>query len=154
MFKTKYIETPVGIFCAQATENHLVRVYLPNVPLGCSETNSNKILEAFSEQLQAYFKGTLKTFNLPLFLNEPPFRTHVLTKMQQIPYGKTCSYQELAIAVKNPKAARAVGQACNKNPLPIVIPCHRIVGAHNQLTGYGGGLSLKQYLLDLERKWA
>lgn len=103
------------------------------------------------EQLQAYFADELKEFALELSLHGTPFQRTVWQQLQKIPYGETRTYGELADALGNPKASRAVGLANGKNPIGIIVPCHRVVGADGSLTGYGGGLERKQRLLDFER---
>ncbi|MEU6144966.1 methylated-DNA--[protein]-cysteine S-methyltransferase [Streptomyces sp. NPDC047081] len=102
------------------------------------------------EQLEAYFKGELKEFTLQLSLNGTPFQRTVWDQLRRIPYGETRSYGELAEALGNPSASRAVGLANGKNPIGIVVPCHRVVGANGSLTGYGGGLDRKRRLLEFE----
>ena len=103
------------------------------------------------DQLKAYFAGKLKEFTLELRLHGTPFQRGVWQQLQRIPYGETRSYGELADALRNPKASRAVGLANGKNPVGIIVPCHRVIGASGSLTGYGGGLERKQRLLDFER---
>ncbi|MEU9247171.1 methylated-DNA--[protein]-cysteine S-methyltransferase [Streptomyces shenzhenensis] len=103
------------------------------------------------EQLTAYFEGQLKEFTLELRLNGTPFQRSVWRQLSLIPYGETRSYGELAEALGNPKASRAVGLANGRNPIGIIVPCHRVIGANGSLTGYGGGLPRKQRLLDFER---
>ncbi|MGW0822684.1 methylated-DNA--[protein]-cysteine S-methyltransferase [Streptomyces sp. NPDC002845] len=102
------------------------------------------------EQLEAYFAGELKEFTLELRLDGTPFQRGVWEQLRRIPYGETRSYGELAEALGNPAAARAVGLANGKNPVGIIVPCHRVVGANGSLTGYGGGLDRKKRLLDFE----
>lgn len=102
-------------------------------------------------QLQAYFAGDLETFNLRLAPQGTPFQMEVWQRLRDIPYGQTISYGELARRIGNPKASRAVGLANGSNPIPIVIPCHRVIGSNGKLTGYGGGLPIKEKLLALER---
>jgi methylated-DNA-[protein]-cysteine S-methyltransferase len=109
------------------------------------------IREAFS-QLNAYFAGQRKTFSLPLAPRGTIFRQTVWNALCAVPYASTASYKDIAIAIGNPKAMRAVGSANNKNPLPIFIPCHRIIGSNGQLVGYGGGLEIKAFLLALEQR--
>ena len=104
-------------------------------------------------QLEAYFYGKLKTFSIDLCLNVRPFQKKVLTALRRVPYGETISYGKLAEKIGKPKARRAVGQANAKNPIPIVIPRHRVIGSNGKLTGFGGGLSIKQALLDLEQQY-
>ena len=107
-----------------------------------------------AQQLAEYFDGKRRAFDLPLQPAATPFQALVLKALQRVPYGETRSYGELARAIGRPKAARAVGAANGNNPLPIVIPCHRVVGSNGALTGFGGGLPTKRYLLDLERRHA
>lgn len=101
-------------------------------------------------QIRAYFAGDLKTFTLPLHQVGTPFQLRVWEELLRIPYGETCSYGEMAKRVDNPKGQRAVGMANNKNPIGIVVPCHRVIGKNGDLTGYAGGLHYKQRLLELE----
>ncbi len=101
-------------------------------------------------QLNEYFRGERKTFDLPLALCGTPFQLKVWEALQTIPYGDTRSYKEIAIQVGSPKGCRAVGMANNKNPIPIIIPCHRVVGGNGKLVGYAGGLDKKEYLLEVE----
>jgi len=103
-----------------------------------------------AEQLEAYFRGELRQFDLPLAPQGTAFQLQVWQAMREIPYGQTVTYAELARRVGRPQAARAVGGASSRNPLPVVVPCHRVVGSDGSLTGYAGGLHLKQALLELE----
>ncbi len=103
-------------------------------------------------QLQAYFRGELKEFDLPLAMEGTEFQLRVWNALRGIPYGKTISYAQLAERIGNPKAVRAVGLANGSNPIPIIVPCHRVIGSDGSLTGFGGGLSTKKKLLDLENK--
>ena len=111
----------------------------------------DQALAPFVEQFAAYFAGRLRRFDLPLAARGTPFQQSVWRALGDIPYGETVSYLEIAQAIGNPKAVRAVGSANGSNPLPIVIPCHRVIGSNGSLTGFGGGLENKRYLLDLER---
>ncbi|GGT20817.1 methylated-DNA--[protein]-cysteine S-methyltransferase [Streptomyces chromofuscus] len=104
-----------------------------------------------ADQLMAYFGGALKEFTVDLRLNGTPFQRSVWDQLRRIPYGETRTYGELAEALGNPHASRAVGLANGKNPIGIIVPCHRVIGASGGLTGYGGGLERKQRLLDFER---
>lgn len=105
-------------------------------------------------QLEAYFAGTLTDFDLPLSLQGmgTPFQQQVWQALITIPYGETWSYQQLATKINNPKAVRAVGAANGKNPISIIVPCHRVIGKNGTLTGYAGGVDMKQKLLDIESK--
>ena len=102
------------------------------------------------KQLVEYFAGDRRDFELVLAPDATPFQASVLEALQEIPYGETRSYGDVARSIGNPKAVRAVGSANGNNPLPIVIPCHRVVGSNGTLTGFGGGLPAKRFLLDLE----
>ena len=103
-------------------------------------------------QLRAYFKRELKQFDLPLAPVGTPFQLKVWQALRAIPYGELVSYKTIAEAVGNPKAVRAVGGANGKNPIPIIVPCHRVIGSDGSLTGFGGGLETKKRLIDLERR--
>jgi len=110
------------------------------------------LLKKAVEQLEDYFKGTLKEFDLPLAPNGTKFQQSVWRALQDIPYGETKSYGEVARSIGNPKAARAVGMANNRNPIAIFIQCHRVIGVNGKLVGYGGGIDIKEILLGLEKK--
>jgi methylated-DNA-[protein]-cysteine S-methyltransferase len=109
------------------------------------------LFDEATDQLRAYFRGELKEFTLELRMSGTPFQRSVWEQLRKIPYGEICSYGELADTLGNPKASRAVGLANGKNPIGIIVPCHRVVGADGSLTGYGGGLERKQRLLDFEQ---
>lgn len=104
------------------------------------------------EQLDRYFAGELEVFDLNLTLTGTPFQQAVWAALKNIPYGETCSYGEIAQLIGHPKASRAVGAANGVNPVPIIVPCHRVVGSNGALTGFGGGISTKQVLLGLESR--
>ena len=112
------------------------------------------VLEGAVDQLKAYFSGDLTRFDLPLVPHGTDFQLRVWSALADIPYGKTESYGSVAARVGNAKASRAVGMANNKNPLAIVLPCHRVIGSNGSLVGYGGGLSMKDWLLQHEAKVA
>lgn len=115
------------------------------------DSKETPLIKKAAKQLTEYFNGQRKEFDLPLAFNGTPFQESVWQALQDIPYGKTRSYKEIAVQIGNPKAARAVGMANNRNPISIVIPCHRVVGHKGDLVGYGGGINIKKYLLDLEK---
>lgn len=112
---------------------------------------STPLLEQARRELDEYFSGTRREFDLPLSLHGTPFQKSVWRELLRIPYGQTATYGELAERIGNPKACRAVGMANNRNPIVIIVPCHRVIGADGSLTGYAGGLDVKQKLLELER---
>lgn len=111
------------------------------------------ILREANKQLQEYFDGKRKTFQLPLAPSGTEFMKKVWKALESIPYGETRSYKEIAQKIKHNFAYRAVGLANNKNPIPIIIPCHRVIGANKKLVGYGGGLKLKEFLLEHEKQY-
>jgi len=113
---------------------------------------SNRFLRQAVDQLRAYFASQLRDFDLPLDMQGTEFQKRVWQELLNIPYGETRSYSFVATAIGAPKAVRAVGAANGANPIPIVVPCHRVIGAGGSLTGYGGGLPLKRFLLDLEAR--
>ncbi len=123
---------------------------------GSIKTPKNKnqpaCLENAIKQLNEYFKGERKVFNLKLAPLGTEFQNLVWNALKDIPYGETRSYKDIAVAIKNPKAARAIGMANNKNPFPIIVPCHRVIEHNGGLGGFAGGLETKQLLLDLEAK--
>ncbi|GCE13230.1 methylated-DNA--[protein]-cysteine S-methyltransferase [Tengunoibacter tsumagoiensis] len=110
----------------------------------------NPLLEKAQEELHRYFAGECVQFTCPLDLHGTPFQLLVWQALTKIPYGKTCSYSEIAQAIGQPKASRAVGAANGANPVPIIVPCHRVIGRNGTLTGYGSGLPTKSWLLSLE----
>lgn len=110
------------------------------------------ILQQAETELIQYFSGTLQQFTVPLDLMGTPFQRTVWHQLQMIPYAKTISYKQLALQSGNVKASRAVGMANNRNPVALIVPCHRVIGADGKLVGYGGGLPIKSWLLDHERR--
>lgn len=115
------------------------------------ESDFSPVLEKARIQLMEYLHGEREEFTFPIRMNGTVFQEDVWTSLLDIPYGETCSYRELAERIGNPKACRAVGMANNRNHLPIVIPCHRVVGSDGRMIGYGGGIWIKKKLLSIER---
>lgn len=113
-------------------------------------TSASPVSKLAVSQLQEYFAGARKHFTFPTQLKGTPFQLSVWAALTGIPYGHTATYKDIARAIGNEKAVRAVGMACNRNPIWIVVPCHRVVGTNQHLTGYAGGLSMKDALLELE----
>lgn len=148
------MHSPVGPLLLAATQKGLYRLQfhasLPAGTKGEAWIESPDKLRECEEQLRAYFRGELRDFELPLDLRGTPFQVRCWEALRRIPYGSTCSYGQLAEAVGSPRAFRAVGQANHDNPIAIIVPCHRVIGANGTLTGYGGGLSVKEKLLRLE----
>lgn len=116
------------------------------------ERNDPHTLEVI-HQLEAYFNGELHSFDVPLVLKGSAFQVKVWRSLQNIPYGETRTYKEIATAIGNPKSVRAVGGANNKNPISIIVPCHRVIGSTGALVGYGGGLDKKEHLLSHEHTY-
>ena len=150
------VDSPVGPLTLVAEDGCLVGLYqdgqrhLP--PRSSFGPRDDHALPVVREQLAAYFDGSLETCDLPLALSGTPFQLAVWAALRQIPYGATCTYSELAEAVGRPMAVRAAGAANGRNPVCIVVPCHRVVGAGGALTGYAGGTARKGFLLEHERR--
>ena len=117
------------------------------------ENKASPLSDLAFSQIQEYLAGKRRIFDFPYTLSGTPFQEKVWSALCHIPYGQTCSYKDIAMAIGNPKASRAVGMANNKNPITIVVPCHRVIGAKGTLVGYAGGIPMKQSLLGLESKW-
>ncbi len=151
---TVYRDTSLGFFGIESNGQAVVRVLL-NPPLSCHglppEKGDSIIEEAF-RQLELYAAGKLETFDLPLAPRGTPLMRKVWDALLRIPYGKTASYRDIAESIGSPKACRAVGMANHRNPIPIFIPCHRVIGCRGELTGYAGGLEMKRKLLDGEQR--
>ncbi len=142
------INTPLGALEITSKEGTLYKIdFLKDEVTEVIQTDAVEIVS----QLRKYFKGELSEFSIDLFLDGTDFQKQVWVKLMEVPYGETVSYGELANMIDNPKAVRAVGGANNKNKIPIVIPCHRVIGSDGSLTGYAGGLEFKKALLELEK---
>ena len=152
------IESPIGPLLLAATdEDDSLRsiVFMEGKQTARPDATWREDRTPFSHvirELEAYFAGELENFTLPLALQGTAFQLKVWKQLCDIPYGETISYGELARRIGNPNASRAVGLANGSNPIPIVIPCHRVIGSNGKLTGYGGGLPIKEKLLALERR--
>ncbi|MGH9297457.1 MAG: methylated-DNA--[protein]-cysteine S-methyltransferase [Acidimicrobiales bacterium] len=148
-------ETPFGEMLLAGSDEALHHVRLPGTLEGLSPDLQAKgrpgAVAKAAEQIDAYFAGALFEFDLPLAPIGTPWQEKVWWALGDIAYGKTSSYMELAEKVGNVKACRAVGLANGRNPLPLVLPCHRVIGSNGSLTGYGGGIELKQHLLEHEQ---
>jgi methylated-DNA-[protein]-cysteine S-methyltransferase len=149
------LDSPCGPLTLVATDGCLSGLYMTRQRhRPAEETFGEPDPEPFTEairQLAAYFAGRLTRFDLPIILAGTAFQRTVWAALRAIPYGETVSYGELADRLGRPTASRAVGLANGKNPIGIIVPCHRVVGANGDLTGYGGGLDRKRFLLDFER---
>jgi methylated-DNA-[protein]-cysteine S-methyltransferase len=149
--------SPVGELMLVATAQHLIGVHFSPHPndvrsaggwrLASGGTPADAILQRTRAQLDDYFAGRTTTFDLPLGASGTPFQTQVWNALRAIPFGETVSYGEIARRLGDPKAMRAVGAANGRNPIPIIVPCHRVIGANGSLTGFGGGIDRKRWLL-------
>lgn len=147
-YSCKYQFENISLYLV-ATETHLINIQFTQPQKALLQTT--ELLSMATIQLDEYFQGKRTVFSLPFKLTGTPFQLAVWKELQNIPYGQTTSYKEIAQKINKPKAYRAVGMANNKNPLPIIIPCHRVIGSNGKLIGYAGGLKLKNYLLELEK---
>ena len=140
---------PLGTLVIGYEQDAVTSIKLASGPL--PEHRPSPVSDLAARQLREYFDGDRKAFDFPFSPKGTAFQQQVWRALLQIPYGETRSYGQIAATVGRPKAARAVGMACNRNPIWIVIPCHRVVGSQRLLTGYAGGLNVKQALLELEQ---
>lgn len=146
--------TPIGGLRLSATSDMLTGLAFTDEPPPPPERaflRSHALLAETCRQLDAYFAGTRRAFELPLAPHGTDFQRQVWAALQRIPYGATVSYSDIARSILAPKAVRAVGAANGANPIAVIIPCHRVIGANGSLTGFGGGLPRKKFLLALER---
>ena len=153
MINVTYFDSPIGILRIVSEDDKLTMVVMDHhePQFKCAYTTENTPLhEETAKQLAEYFDGTRTEFELPLAPKGTPFQLKDWQALQSIPYGTTCSYKDIAEAIGCPKGFRAVGMANNKNPIIIIIPCHRVIGADGSLTGYDGGIHVKKFLLEHE----
>jgi methylated-DNA-[protein]-cysteine S-methyltransferase len=148
-----WYDYPAGRIGIAEADGAICRVFFgaEQPPAGFAAAETPLIKKA-AAQLAEYFDGRRNQFDLPLALRGTEFQVAVWKALQTIPYGATCCYADIAAKIGRPKAVRAVGMANNRNPIVIMVPCHRVIGKDGGLTGYGGGLPLKQLLLDLEKQ--
>lgn len=147
----------LGILGIGATEDEITDLFF-EYEIENIKKSSNYIIKEITlikkaaSQLFEYLNGKRRDFNLPLLKEGTDFQISVWNELLKIPYGETRSYKDIAIAINNEKAVRAVGMANNRNKIPIFIPCHRVIGSNKKLVGYGGGLEIKEFLLNLEKR--
>jgi methylated-DNA-[protein]-cysteine S-methyltransferase len=146
-------ESPLGPLTLVGGDDGLRAIYFPgrSGPVDEAARDSRPFADAI-DQLAEYFAGERRRFELSLSLEGTPFQRRVWAALAEIPYGRTTSYGELAAQIGRPDRVRAVGAAVGRTPVPIIVPCHRVIGADGSLTGYGGGLQRKRWLLDLESR--
>jgi len=149
-----YLDSPIGDLLLAGDANELSLIGFPTGAMRHDPESdwiyNEKPFARVRQQLREYFDGTRKEFDVPLRLSGTDFQVRVLEELQRIPYGETASYSDVAERIGRPKATRAVGAANGRNPIPIIIPCHRVIGRSGDLTGFGGGLKTKEALLRLE----
>ena len=149
------VDSPVGPLTLVDEEGGLAGLYMHEQrhlpPTASFGPRDDRVLPALREQLPLYFAGELREFDVPLATAGTPFQQQVWAALREVPYGSTCTYGDLATAIGRPTAVRAVGAANGRNPVCIVVPCHRVVGSDGSLTGYAGGMERKELLLALER---
>jgi methylated-DNA-[protein]-cysteine S-methyltransferase len=149
------IDSPLGPLLLVAENGALTMLWMSPLPRRDDtplQAADRAVLDETAAQLDRYFAGGLTAFDLPLDLRGTPFQRRVWSALQEIPFGETTSYGELAAALGKPGSARAVGLANGQNPVSIIVPCHRVIGSNGKLTGYGGGLDRKAWLLDHEAR--
>ena len=151
---TTIIASPLGPLTLEVSDRGLRSItwHSPDNPEPATRLrgSDDRLFTEVRRQLAAYFAGQLRQFDIPLDLQGTPFQLQAWQALQQIPYGETISYGEQARWIGNPSAVRAIGLANGRNPVPIIVPCHRVIGKSGRLTGYGGGLDRKRFLLELE----
>lgn len=146
-----FYDYPIGCLRIGYLEEQIVSIGMDTYQE--KEHCPSKLTDMADRQLREYFMGVRKKFTLPIGLNGTAFQVKVWETLLDIPYGETRSYKDIAKDIGSPKAYRAVGMANHKNPIMIVVPCHRVIGTNGKLTGYAGGIQLKQRLLEWENKW-
>jgi len=146
----QFIDSPVGRLRLVSNGKALLRIEFENLHADDGDERSDPVIEQTAQQLKEYFQGRRTCFSLPLDASGTEFQSNVWSALQQIPFGELRSYRDIAIAIGNRKAVRAVGAANGRNPIPIVVPCHRVIGSNGTLTGFAGGLEAKRGLLALE----
>lgn len=151
MEKIFFYDTPIGKIGIAEEDGALTRLSFLTEPPAGTALEETPLIARCKAALDEYFAGQRKDFDLPLCPKGTDFQQRVWAALREIPYGETRTYGEIAAAVGNPKAARAVGMANNRNPIAVIVPCHRVVGSGGKLVGYAGGLDKKEFLLELER---
>jgi len=144
-----FYETEIGIIGIRENNKAITDIFFSKVDTNDNIEETDLIKECF-KQLKEYFEGNRRKFDLPLETRGTEFQKKVWDELLKIPYGETKSYKDIAIAIGNEKACRAIGMANNKNHIPIIIPCHRVIGSNGKLVGYAGGLNVKEKLLNIE----
>lgn len=147
-----FYETKVGLIGIKEREEKIIEIYFSKEVPENLELKETPLIKETIKELEEYLDGKRKSFNIPFDPKGTEFQISVWNELLKIPYGETCSYGEIAKRIDNPKASRAIGMANNRNPISIIIPCHRVIGSSGKLVGYGGGLDIKEKLLKLEKE--
>lgn len=152
MTKTAYYNSIIGKLRVDYTDTHITYFKFADEDIDLNHSQPSSLSNNAIRQVSEYFEGKRTTFDLPLQMTGTDFQKNVWRELCNIPYGETRTYKQIAIAIGNPKAVRAVGLANNKNPISIIVPCHRVIGSNGKLVGYAGGLDIKRWLLQLEQR--
>jgi len=149
------LESPIGSLLLTLEDEHLTNICMfnqkRNVEVQPDWVANDRHFRSIARQLQEYFRGKRRQFDIPMRLQGTDFQLSVWQQLSKIPYGETATYGDIAKRIDNPKAVRAVGLANGRNPIPIIVPCHRVIGTNGKLTGFGGGLENKAILLKIEQ---
>lgn len=145
------IETVIGPLTVIESQNSITHIHFGEVKVMGIDERRTELIDETEKQINAFYRGERDTFDLPLTLQGTEFQNKVWKALREIPKGETRSYKDIAAAVGNPNASRAVGMANNRNPIPVIIPCHRVIGKNGKLVGFAGGLELKEKMLMIER---
>lgn len=151
MEKTAYYNCKIGEIKVCYTETHITHFKFADKDLGFKNSETSNLSDKAISQLREYLDGKRKHFDLPIKMQGTDFQCRVWKALCEVPYGETRTYKQIAEMIGNPKAVRAVGMANNRNPIAIIVPCHRVIGSNGKLVGYAGGLDIKQTLLDIEK---
>jgi methylated-DNA-[protein]-cysteine S-methyltransferase len=150
----KQYETLIGKVTIGEIDGYITNIFFKNDTLpNDAQIEETPLIKETINQINLYLEGKIRNIDVPIKIEGTDFQKLVWNKLCDIKYGQTATYKDIAIAIENPKACRAVGNANNKNKLPIIIPCHRVIGVSLKLVGYAGGLDIKQKLLDIEKKY-
>jgi methylated-DNA-[protein]-cysteine S-methyltransferase len=154
MISYTFVETPIGALLVTGNAGAVREIRFAGARPEAEWTRDDAALAGAAAQLRAYFDGALLQFDLPLVFGGTEFQQRVWSHLRAIPYGETTTYAAIARAIGRPDAVRAVGAANGANPIPVVVPCHRVIGSNGALTGFGGGIEVKRWLLDHEERVA
>nr|WP_300003051.1 methylated-DNA--[protein]-cysteine S-methyltransferase [Tissierella sp.] len=146
-----YYDTMLGVVGIMDNGKEIIEVFYGDKKIEDANIYESTLIKEACRQINLFLEGKIKAFDLPIYFKGTEFQMKVWNALRDIPYGETKSYKDIAEKVGSPKAYRAVGMTNNKNPISIIIPCHRVIGANGKLVGYGGGIDIKEKLLELER---